>query len=164
MDKPEITTKLKKGFAITPQPVVPGWQSEKATVKRIVKAELKSEQLRTKYSGLLTTAFDYLTDEKLLEKLEDSKIKDVAIAMGIWTDHLHKAQPVVKEQLSLADHTKLDTLAPALLAEIQRRGLTVTATERKVTIDAPATPVRAVEVLDPPLEGDVYSKPIEQDA
>jgi hypothetical protein len=71
----------------------------------------------------------YLTHEKFLEKLDESKLKDIGIYEAVLTDKwlLLKGQP--NQIISNADHSKLDDIGPALLQELNRRKLKVTATE-----------------------------------
>jgi hypothetical protein len=76
----------------------------------------------------------YLTHEKFLEKLDESKLKDIGIYEAVLTDKwlLLKGQP--NQIIGTVEQKKMDDLAPALLSEMKRRGLSAKLTERTAEI------------------------------
>jgi hypothetical protein len=89
------------------------------------------EILEKRISHRLDVIDAYLDDETLLEKLKEAKLKDIGVFEGIQLDKLLVLRGQPNQIISMADHSKLDDLGPALLQELNRRQLKVTATETK---------------------------------
>ena len=72
----------------------------------------------------------------LLGKLDKATLKDIGIFMGITTDKMLTLRAQQPGQWSPQEATKADELLVALMNEVKSRGLTVTATERKIEVTA----------------------------
>lgn len=74
----------------------------------------------------------YLTDDRLFNLLAQSSLKEVGIYEGIMMDKalVLKGQPTVI--IGSEDRAAMDTVLPKLLAELHRRKLTTTVSERKI--------------------------------
>jgi hypothetical protein len=126
------------GITTGNSPAVPvdGDNKSLITLNKVSNKPLSKEEIQTRFSWLLDTAYQYLNTNGLIEKLDKATLRDIVNVMSISAERILENQ-VAAQQLSIRDHKALDQLAPALLAEIQRRGLTVKAVERTVSIEAP---------------------------
>lgn len=100
------------------------------------------EILERRISQRLDVIDAYLTQEKLVEKLERSSLSQIGIYEGIYLDKLAGLRGAPNAGLSMQDHAKLDVLLPALMKTMEQRGLTATLTERKAEFklsDSPST-------------------------
>lgn len=84
------------------------------------------------------TIANYLTPDKLRDKLADASLKEIAIYEGTFVDKLLLLRGQPQLIVSMQHQKKLDEIMPALIQEIQRRGLKAELTERKavITVDA----------------------------
>lgn len=86
---------------------------------------LSQEELEKRLSWRLEWIDRYLTPEVLLKKMERTSLKDLGIYMGITMEKLLLMRGQPTAILGTDERKQLDELAPALLREIQRRGLQV---------------------------------------
>jgi hypothetical protein len=93
---------------------------------------LKSEVLEQRIARQLNVLDSYLTTEKLTQKLEDANIYQISQFQAGLLDRLLALRGQPMQLIGVQEQTKLDQLLPKLLSEMQRRGLSATATERKV--------------------------------
>jgi hypothetical protein len=93
---------------------------------------ITKESLERRVARRLNVIDRYLTDDKLFALLKLSSLKEVGIYEGIMMDKslLLKGQPTVI--IGNEDRKTLDENMPRLLAEMKRRGLITSVSERKV--------------------------------
>ena len=105
------------------------------------RGRLTADVMETRAGAIMDVIDDYLKggDESygtLLAKLDKSSLKDIGIFMGITTDKMLTLRAQQPGQWSPQEATKADELLVALMNEVKSRGLTVTATERKIEVTA----------------------------
>lgn len=88
-----------------------------------VMEELVEEKVRT--------MANYLTPDRLREKLEEASLKEIAIYEGTMMDKLLLLRGQPTQILGVQEQTKLDEACKRLLLEAERRGVRVALTERK---------------------------------
>lgn len=104
------------------------------------KRKYTREELRGDVQYLSQRVMTWLLEGDRLERmLEETKLKDVAIVMGITTEKLLLLEGQPTSIVSTQQQQTLDTALPLLLQEMQRRGVTVQAKERTVTMTSPPT-------------------------
>ena len=112
-------------------------------VPRVVPSKRKytKEELRGDVQYLSQRVMTWLLEGDRLERmLEDSKLKDVAIVMGITTEKLLLLEGQPTQIVSQQQQQTLDTALPLLLQEMKRRGVQTEIRERTVTMTAPSEP------------------------
>lgn len=93
------------------------------------------DQMIDRVSSRLDALDAYLSDDtKWMEKLEKATLRDIAIFEGVYTDKLRDLMGHSNPVVTVQHQQKVDALLPALMQILQQRGLTVTATERKVEV------------------------------
>jgi hypothetical protein len=98
------------------------------------------EELKAGVQRLSQRLMDYLLDGDRLERLmAETKLKDLGVLLGITTEKLLLLEGQPTSIISHDDHRKMDEVLPALLKEIQRRGVKADLTERKVSLTVPAS-------------------------
>jgi hypothetical protein len=100
------------------------------------KGGLPNEELEKRISHRLDLINAYLTDETFLGRLAYTSLKDIAVAEAIQLDKLMALRGQPSIIVGHQNYKKLDELSSALLEEVRKRKLKVTATERKVDIVA----------------------------
>lgn len=95
------------------------------------------EALQRRVARRLNVLDRFLTDDKLIELLSFSSLKEVGIYEGILLDKslVLTGQPNVI--IGNEDRAKMDTVMPRLLTELKRRGLITTVSERKIEFTNP---------------------------
>ena len=78
-----------------------------------------------------------LQGNRLETYMAHSSFKDVMIALGVVTDKLLLLEGQPTQIISQQQQQKMDEILPALMKEMQRRGLTADLTERKVSLVLP---------------------------
>lgn len=73
-------------------------------------------------------------DENMWEKLQKASLRDLAIFEGVYVDKLQALRGQATQVISIQHQEKLDQVLPLLMQVMQQRGLTMTATERKVEV------------------------------
>lgn len=82
---------------------------------------------------------DYLLEgDRLEQMMAESKLKDLGVLFGITTEKLLLMEGQPTSIIGQAEHKKMEEVLPALLKEIQRRGVRADLTERKVSLTVPA--------------------------
>ena len=98
------------------------------------------EELKTDVQYLSQRVTTWLLEGDRLERLmNESKLKDIMITLGITTEKLLLLEGQPTQIISQQQHQKIDELLPALLTEIKRRGVTVDLTERKASLTLPSS-------------------------
>ncbi len=102
-----------------------GGTSEKSPV-------ISKESLERRVARRLNVLDRYLTDDKLLTLLGGSSLKEIGIYEGIMLDKslVLKGQPTVI--IGNNERSTIDSALPKLLAELRRRNLITTVSERKI--------------------------------
>lgn len=96
------------------------------------------DELKADVQWLSQRLVDYLKHEDRFERLlADSKVKDVTVMLGILTDKMLVLEGQPTSIISTQMHQKMDTVMPALLEEIKRRGMKAELTERKIDVTVP---------------------------
>lgn len=125
--------------ALTPVEVVTECDHLPVTVRE-VNHEIKQgkrldrEVLADRIEKRLDVIHEYLTPERLAAKLDRANLSHIGIYEGILFDKLFLLRGHPTQIIGAQDHQKLDDLMPALLMEIQRRGLSARLTERTAEI------------------------------
>lgn len=130
-ENPKALTVFRRAMAdaekllMTPADFDGGGTSEAAPV-------VSKEALQRRVARRLNVLDRFLTDDKLIELLSFSSLKEVGIYEGIMLDKslVLSGQPTVI--IGDADRQKLDSVMPRLLNEIRRRGLITTVSERNI--------------------------------
>jgi hypothetical protein len=126
----------------TPERGLKVWQVSLPAHQNDVLSEIRrgkhipNEVLETRITDRLTTVHDYLTEPKLLEKLEKANLKEIGVYEGILLTHLlhlrgRGAMPTLE-----GDNRKLSELMPVILTELRQRWLTAKFTERTAVVEA----------------------------
>jgi len=90
------------------------------------------ESLQRRVTRRLNVLDRYLTDEKLIELLAFSNLKEVGIYEGIMLDKSLVLQGQPNVIIGSEDRARMDNVMPKLLTEMKRRGLITTVSERKI--------------------------------
>jgi len=99
------------------------------------KRKYNKDELKVDVQWLSQRLVDYLKQGDRFERLlADSKVKDVTVMLGILTDKLLLLEGQPTQIISQQMHQKMDTVMPALLEEIKRRGMKAELTERKIDV------------------------------
>lgn len=90
------------------------------------------ESLERRVARRLNVLDRYLTDDRLLSLLALSGLKEIGIFEGIMMDKalVLKGQPTVI--IGSSDRAQMDEVLPRLLAEVKRRKLITSVSERKI--------------------------------
>ena len=107
------------------------------------RGRLTADIMEDRAGRIMDVIDDYLKggDESystLLYKLDKATLKDIGIFMGITTDKMLTLRAQQPGQWSPQEAASMDDALVALMQEVQRRGLKVTATERKIEVNAGA--------------------------
>jgi hypothetical protein len=112
-----------------------GWANlEASREKRAVRNANIRDHLKAGWDNLSSRAIDWLQEGDRFEGLlEESKIKDIAVFLGISTEKVLLLDGQPTQIIGQAQQAKLDEMGPALLDALKKRGI-VTLTERKIDI------------------------------
>lgn len=135
-DDPKLLTTFRRALAdaekvfMTPASFDGGGTAEDAPI-------VTKDALQKRVARRLNVVDRFLTDEKLIELLAFSNLKEVGIYEGILLDKslVLTGQPNVI--IGSEDRARMDTVMPKLLTELKRRGLITTVSERKVEFKNP---------------------------
>jgi hypothetical protein len=98
------------------------------------------DELKAGVQRLSQRLMDYLLDGDRLERLmAETKLKDLGVLLGITTEKLLLLEGAPTQIISHSDQKKMDEVLPALLQEIQRRGVRTELTERKISLEVPSS-------------------------
>ena len=130
-DNPKLLTVFRRALAdaekeyMTPAGFDGGGTVEGAPV-------VTKEALQRRVARRLNVIDRYLTDDKLIELLAFSSLKDVGIYEGILLDKslVLTGQPSVI--IGNDDRARMDNVMPKILSELRRRGLITSVSERKI--------------------------------
>lgn len=101
--------------------------------ENLLKKATHREQLVDRMQARLDAIDTYLADDEVwFQKLEEAKLRDIAIMEGVYIDKLQLLQGNVTQIIGVQHQEKIDQVLPLLLQAIQQRGLKVEATERKI--------------------------------
>ena len=104
------------------------------------KRKYNKDELKTDVQYLSQRVTTWLLEGDRLERLmNESKLKDIMVTLGITTEKLLLLEGQPTQIISQQQHQKIDELLPALLTEIKRRGVTVDLTERKASLTLPSS-------------------------
>ena len=104
------------------------------------KRKYNKEELKTDVQYLSQRVTTWLLEGDRLERLmNESKLKDIMVTLGITTEKLLLLEGQPTQIISQQQHQKIDELLPALLTEIKRRGVIVDLTERKASLTLPSS-------------------------
>ena len=99
------------------------------------KRKYNKDELKVDVQWLSQRLVDYLkTGDRFERLLMGSKVKDITVMLGILTDKLLLLEGQPTQIISQQMHQKMDTVMPALLEEIKRRGMKAELTERKIDV------------------------------
>lgn len=111
------------------------FQDRRKAIESRLKKQTYKEQMIDRVSSRLDALDAYLSDDtKWMEKLEKATLRDIAIFEGVYTDKLRDLMGHSTPVVTVQHQQKVDQLLPALMQILQQRGLTVTATERKIEV------------------------------
>ncbi len=98
---------------------------------------ITKESLERRVARRLNVLDRYLTDERLLSLMAMSNLKEIGIYEGIMLDKslVLKGQPTVI--IGSSDRAEMDNVLPRLLAEVRRRKLITSVSERKIEFTNP---------------------------
>jgi hypothetical protein len=115
-----------------------GWANlEASREKRAARNENIRDHLKAGWGNLSSRTIDWLQEgDRFEELLAESKIKDIAVFLGISTEKVLLLEGQPTQIIGQAQQAKLDEMGPALLDALKKRGI-VTLTERKATIEMP---------------------------
>jgi hypothetical protein len=96
------------------------------------------DSLQRRVARRLNVLDRFLTDDKLIELLSFSSLKEVGIYEGILLDKslVLTGQPTVI--IGNEDRGRLDSVLPKLMTELKRRGLITSLSERKIEFTSPS--------------------------
>lgn len=104
---------------------------------RLLKKTTADEQMVDRVMRRLDALDAFLDDDQMWwEKLQKASLRDLAIYEGVYIDKLQALRGQATQVISVQHQEKLDQVLPLLLQVMQQRGLTMTATETKRTIEA----------------------------
>lgn len=103
---------------------------------RLLKKATANDQLVDRLLGQLDVVDAYLQGETLFNKLEDARLRDIALFQGLLVDKLQALNGNPSYLLNYQHQQKIDEVLPVLMDAIKQRGLTMTAVERKVEVIA----------------------------
>lgn len=104
-------------------------------IKVPVKRKYNKDELKADVQWLSQRLVDYLKEGDRFERLlSETKAKDITVMMGILTDKMLVLEGQPTQIISQQMHQKMDTVMPALLEEIKRRGMKAELTERKIDV------------------------------
>lgn len=95
------------------------------------------ESLQRRVARRLNVLDRFLTDDKLIELLAFSSLKEVGIYEGIMLDKSQVLSGQPNVIIGSEDRARIDTVMPRLLTELKRRGLITTLSERKIEFTNP---------------------------
>lgn len=105
------------------------------TQDRLLKKANADEQMTERVMRRLDALDAFLDDDQMWwEKLQKASLRDLAIYEGVYIDKLQALRGQATQIISIQHQEKLDQVLPMLMQVMQQRGLTVTATERKVEV------------------------------
>lgn len=141
---PKNTT-LNPEYKKTAPAIVEPYVSTTPTVRDLKPARLgergrlTADVMESRASAIMDVVDDFLKGKEqdykpLYDKLDKATLKDVGIFSGIITDKMLTLRAQQPNQWSPQEATKADELLLALMNEVKSRGLTVTATERKIEV------------------------------
>ena len=95
------------------------------------------ESLQKRVTRRLNVLDRFLTDDKLIELLSFSSLKEVGIYEGILLDKSQVLSGHPNVIIGSADRERIDSVMPRLMMELKRRGLITTVSERKIEFTNP---------------------------
>lgn len=112
------------------------FQERRRQTEARLKKQTYKEQMIDRVSSRLDALEAYLEDDAhWMQKLEKATLRDIAIFEGVYTDKLRDLMGHSTPTVTVQHQAKVDQLLPALMQILQQRGLTVTATETKRSIE-----------------------------
>lgn len=125
--------------------------------------EMVPEELQHRIVRHLDLINHYFDDHTYLRKLEQSSFKDIMAAQGVLIDKhlLLRAPPAMG--LQPMERESLCDFLPKLIQEAQRRGITATLTQAKLTVPASGGSV-GESVGETPLSGVPATRPPDGEA
>jgi len=93
---------------------------------------ISKESLQRRVARRLNVLDRFLTDDKLVELLAMSNLKEVGVYEAIMLDKSQVLSGQPNVIIGDTDRARMDSVLPRLLSELKRRGLIATATERKI--------------------------------
>jgi hypothetical protein len=95
------------------------------------------ESLQRRVARRLNVLDRFLTDDKLIELLSFSSLKEVGIYEGIMLDKSQVLSGQPNVIIGSEDRARMDEVMPRLLTELKRRGLITAVSERKIEFTNP---------------------------
>jgi hypothetical protein len=112
------------------------FQARRKQTEARLKKQTYKEQMIDRVSSRLDALDAYLEDDThWMAKLEKATLRDIAIFEGVYTDKLRDLMGHSTPVVTVQHQAKVDQLLPALMQILQQRGLTVTATETKRSLE-----------------------------
>ncbi len=103
-----------------------------------VKRRYTKDELKGDVQYLSQRVTTWLLDGDRLERLlAQASLKDVMVTLGITTEKLLLLEGAPTQIVSAQQHQTIDAVMPALLQEMQRRGVTTEVRERTITMTQP---------------------------
>ena len=93
---------------------------------------VSKESLQKRVARRLNVVDRFLTDDKLIELLSFSNLKEVGIYEGILLDKSQVLSGQPNVIIGSEDRNRINEVMPRLMSELKRRGLITTVSERKV--------------------------------
>lgn len=98
-----------------------------------------TEETTSRFLSRLDKIQQYLgNDENFIAKLDKASLKDMALIEAIYTDKIMTLTGKATQIIGIQHQEKMDEILPLLMQTLQQRGLSVTATERKLELNSPA--------------------------
>lgn len=103
--------------------------------ENLLKKTTADEQMVARVMRRLDALDAFLDDDQMWwEKLQKASLRDLAIYEGVYIDKLQALRGQATQVISVQHQEKIDQVLPLLMQVMQQRGLTMTATERKVEV------------------------------
>ena len=133
---PRKKVPLPVPFSLT----TPGALVDAATIGKVgVRRNYAKEQLKGDVQQLSQRLMTWLLQGDRLETLlNETKLKDVAVVMGIATDKLLLLEGQPTQIVSMAQQESMDAVLPLLMQEMQRWGVKTELTQRTITVTTPS--------------------------
>lgn len=113
--------------------------NRRMTQDRLLKKANADEQMTERVMRRLDALDAFLDDDQMWwEKLQKASLRDLAIYEGVYIDKLQALRGQATQIISVQHQEKLDQVLPLLMQVMQQRGLTMTATETKRTVEVVA--------------------------
>jgi hypothetical protein len=103
---------------------------------KLLKKTTADEQMVERVMRRLDALDAFLDDDQMWwEKLQKASLRDLAIYEGVYIDKLQALRGQATQIIGIQHQEKLDQVLPLLMQVMQQRGLSMTATETKCSVE-----------------------------